>query len=71
MMQQIDPAGSRFRRASILLMVLVAGIAAYVILEKGEHGMNSNVFASTPKPSKPLIDTVVPKQIAIATFSMG
>jgi hypothetical protein len=62
---------SRFRRYSLLLPALVAGIAAYHILERGQHIMNSNAFASSPNASKPLIDTLASHQIATATFSMG
>jgi len=33
--------------------------------------MKQNVFASQTVPSKPLIDTQLPKQMATATFAMG
>jgi hypothetical protein len=71
MTEQHDPAMSRFRRYSMLLLVLVAGIAAYFIVERGQHDMNPNAFASSPDASKPLIDTLAPKQTATATFAMG
>lgn len=33
--------------------------------------MKQNVFASSTLPSKPLIDTLLPKQVVTATFAMG
>jgi hypothetical protein len=70
-MAEQHPAMSCYRRYSLLLPALVAGIAAYLTLERGQHIMNPNAFASSPNVSKPLIDTLASKQIATATFGMG
>lgn len=66
---QHDPSISRFHRYSIVL--LVVGTAAYFAIERGQHAMSPSAFASSPNFSKPLIDTLAPKQIATATFAMG
>lgn len=71
MAKQHDPAMSRFQRYFILLLVLVFGTAAYFAIERGQHAMSPSAFASSPNSSKPLIDTLAPKQIATATFAMG
>ena len=71
MVEQRDTTISRFQRYSIPLLALVAGTAAYFASEGGQHTMSLSAFASSPNSSKPLIDTLAPKQIATATFAMG
>lgn len=71
MTEQRDPAVSRCRINPMLLLVLVAGTAAFIAIERGQHTMNTNAFASSLHASKPLIDTLAPKQTATATFAMG
>jgi hypothetical protein len=68
-----DPVASRFRRSLLRLfvLVLVAAIAFYFLLERGKHIMRTNVLAAASAAAKPLIDTIVPKQIATATFALG
>lgn len=56
----------RFRRYALLLVLAAATV--YFATERGQHNMSPNAFASA---SKPLIDTLAPKQIATATFAMG
>ncbi len=69
--EQRDTIMSRFRRYSILLLMLVALTAAYFTIERGRRAMSPSAFASSPISSKPLIDTIAPKQIATATFALG
>jgi len=71
MTEQHDPVVSRYRRISMLLLVLVAGTGSYSAIERGQHAMNPNAFASSSGASKPLIDTLAPKKTATATFAMG
>lgn len=71
MSEKHEPIMSRFLRCSILLLVLIAGTAAYFTIERGQHAMSPSAFAYSPNSSKPLIDTSSPKQIATATFAMG
>lgn len=60
----------RFRRFALLLLVLAAA-TVYFATERGQHNMTPNAFASASPPSRPLIDTLAPKQFATATFAMG
>ena len=56
----------------LLLMVLIVVIgSALYHAERWISAMNQNVFASDTVPSKPPIDTQLPKQVATATFAMG
>jgi hypothetical protein len=71
MTDQHDSVLSRCRRISMLLLVLVAGTASYLVIERGQHAMNPNAFASSSGASKPQIDTLAPKKTATATFAMG
>lgn len=71
MTEQRDPAVSRYRRTLMLLLVLVVGTAAYIAIERGQHAMNPDAFATSPSASKPLVDALAPKRIATATFAMG
>ena len=64
------PRFLRYARYALLLLVLAAG-TVYFATERGQHNMSPNAFASTSSASKPLIDTLAPKQIATATFAMG
>jgi hypothetical protein len=68
-----DPAASRFRTylLRVLVLMLAAAIAFYFVLERGQHIMRTNVLASASAAAKPLIDTLVPRQIATATFALG
>jgi hypothetical protein len=56
----------------LLLMVLVVALgSALYHTERWIPAMKQNVFASDTVPSKPPIDTQLPKQMATATFAMG
>ena len=54
-------------RTTLLLLLFIVSFAA---LERCP-AMKQNVFASGTAPSKPLIDSQLPKEVAIATFAMG
>ena len=70
---QNDPIVFRLPRHLLRLLVILvlAGSAVYLTLERGQHAMRFSAIASTPSAPRPLIDTVAPKAIATATFSMG
>ncbi len=70
---QLDPAASRSRRLprTFLVLALFTVTAASVAAERGEQVMLANTVSSRARAPKPLIDTVVPTQIATATFAMG
>jgi hypothetical protein len=56
----------------LLLMVFVVAIGSVMYhAERWIPAMKQNIFASDTIPSKPLIDTQLPKQVATATFAMG
>ncbi len=69
---QHDPV-ARYIRASIFLLVLAAGAAAYFYFfsERGQHAMRRSGLVSTSGLSRPLIDSAQPKETATATFAMG
>ncbi len=54
------------------MMVLVIAIGNVMYhSERWIPAMKRNVFASDTIPSKPLIDSQLPKQVKTATFAMG
>jgi len=55
----------------LISLIVVIGNALYPATERWIPTMKQNVFASQTVPSKPLIDTQLPKQMATATFAMG
>ncbi len=62
------------RNTTLLLLVMLVvsiGSALYPATERWIPAMKQNVFAYDTMPSKPLIDTQLPKQTATATFAMG
>jgi hypothetical protein len=54
-----------------MMLVAAIGNAIYPATEGWMPAMKQKVFASDAVPSKPLIDTQLPKQMATATFAMG
>jgi hypothetical protein len=71
-MHQQEPLVARFRRSLISLLVLAAvAVASYSAMERGQFIMTPGSSASSISPSKPLIDTLRPERIAMATFAMG
>jgi len=57
---------------SLLLVVLAMALGSVLYhAERLIPDMKRNVFASDTIPSKPLIDSQLPKQVATATFAMG
>jgi hypothetical protein len=53
-----------------MLFTVAFGSTLFPAIERGP-AMKLNVFASIAMPSKPLIDSQLPKVTATATFAMG
>ncbi len=52
-----------------MMLIAAFGGVVYLVVERGAFSMcqSSSAFIT----SKPLIDTQVPKEVAVATFAMG